>query len=73
MFWIISLLLFSCWYIGLLIGYTMDGIINILLLIAIIMLIVRVIREKVYCSYLETASKKRMKFSNEGQADTFNQ
>ena len=65
MFWAISLLLLICWYVGLLTGYTLDGIINILLVIAIIMMLVRVIQEKIYCKYLGDCQRKSR--FNEGE------
>ena len=53
MLWPILVILLILWYLGLLTGYTMGGVIHILLVIAIIMLVVRLIQEKKYCSYLD--------------------
>jgi predicted membrane-bound spermidine synthase len=58
MFWGISLILMLLWYLGLLTGYTLGGIINILLAVAIIMLVIRVIKEKKYCSYLAACRRR---------------
>ena len=53
MIWPILVILLILWYLGLLTGYTMGGVIHILLVIAIIMLVVRLIQEKKYCSDLD--------------------
>ncbi len=58
MFWAIAGGFLVLWYIALLTGYTMGGIINILLVIAIVMLLVRVIQEKIHCNYLNACWRR---------------
>jgi hypothetical protein len=60
MFWGISLILLILWYLGSLTGFTLGGIINVLPVIAIIMLAIRVIQEKRYCTYLDTFLRRRI-------------
>jgi len=45
MLWSILITLLILWYLGLLIGYTMGGVIHVLMFIAIIILVERIIRE----------------------------
>lgn len=52
MLWPILIILLILWYLGLLIGYTMGGVIHVLLVIAIVMLVERVIQERKYGSDL---------------------
>jgi hypothetical protein len=58
MLWAILGILFILWQLALLTGYTMGGVIHILPIIAIIMLTVRVIQEKKYCSYLDACRRR---------------
>ena len=44
MLWTIGVILLSLWLLGLLTGYTMGGVIHILLVIAIVVVLVRVIQ-----------------------------
>jgi 4-hydroxybenzoate polyprenyltransferase len=60
MLWaMIAVTLIILWWLGLLTGLTMGGVIHILLFIAVIMLVVRLIQEKKYYdSYLQTCRRK---------------
>jgi hypothetical protein len=46
------------WLLGLVTGYTMGGAIHILLIIAFIMLVIRLIQEKKYYSYLDACRRR---------------
>jgi len=52
MLWSILITLLILWYLGLAIGYTMGGVIHVLMFIAIIMLVRRIIQERKYGSDL---------------------
>lgn len=56
--WTILVILLILWYLGLLTGYTMDGFIHSLMAIAIFMLVVRLIQEKKYYSYLDACRRR---------------
>jgi len=58
MLWPILIILLILWYLGLLIGYTMGGVIHLLLFIAIIMLVERIIREIKYGSDLANCLRR---------------
>ncbi|HAA24987.1 MAG TPA: lmo0937 family membrane protein [Ruminiclostridium sp.] len=46
MLWIIAAVLFGLWLLGVLTAYTLNGLIHILLVVAIITVVVRLIRGK---------------------------
>lgn len=46
MLWIIAAVLFGLWLLGVLTAYTLNGLIHILLVVAIITVVVRLIRKK---------------------------
>jgi hypothetical protein len=52
------MILLIVWLLGLLTGFMMGGVIHILLVIAVIMLVVRLIQEKKYYSYLYACRKR---------------
>jgi len=58
MLWPILIILLILWYLGLLIGYTMGGVIHVLMVIAIIMLVERIIREIKYGSDLANCLRR---------------
>lgn len=58
MFWAILSLLLLLWYLGLITGYTMGGIIHLPLIIAVIILVIRLVKEIKHYSYLEGCRKK---------------
>jgi hypothetical protein len=58
MCWPILIIMLILWYLGLLTGYMMGGIIHVLLFIAIIMLVERIIREIKYGSDLANCLRR---------------
>jgi hypothetical protein len=58
MLWPILVILLILWYLGLLAGFTMGGVIHILLVIAITMLVVRLIQEKKHYNYLNAYRRR---------------
>ncbi len=58
MLWPILIILLILWYLGLLTGYTMGGVIHLLMVIAIIMLVERIIREIKYGSDLANCLRR---------------
>ena len=57
MLWTICVILLILWLLGLVSGYTMGGVIHILLVIAIIVVVIRVIQGRKYFSDLDLAGK----------------
>ena len=44
MLWTVAVILVACWALGMVISYTMNGFIHILLLLAVAMVLIRVIQ-----------------------------
>ncbi len=58
MLWTIFVIFLILWLLGFVSGYTMGGVIHILLVIAIIVLVVDLFRDERYCSDLDPSREK---------------
>ena len=67
MLWTICVILLILWLLGLISGYTMGGVVHILLVIAIVVVLVRVIQGRRPCSRFDPCRRRSGVWKGDGQ------